>query len=74
MPLSLDHNNLAFRFAKRKLDEFVFLGNRLQVSYAPEFESLLDTKEKLEVRRREVLARLDCKLCFGIYMCFCVCV
>lgn len=47
------------RFAKRKLDEFVFLGNRLQVSYAPEFESLLDTKEKLEVRRREVLARLD---------------
>ncbi|XP_023545649.1 RNA-binding protein 48 [Cucurbita pepo subsp. pepo] len=47
------------RFAKRKLDEFVFLGNRLQVSYAPDFESLLDTKEKLEVRRREVLARLD---------------
>ncbi|XP_022132316.1 RNA-binding protein 48-like [Momordica charantia] len=47
------------RFAKRKLDEFVFLGNRLQVSYAPEFESLLDTKEKLEVRRREVLARLN---------------
>ncbi|XP_038884636.1 RNA-binding protein 48 isoform X2 [Benincasa hispida] len=47
------------RFAKRKLDEFVFLGNRLQVSYAPEFESLLDTEEKLEVRRREVLARLD---------------
>lgn len=47
------------RFAKRKLDEFVFLGNQLQVSYASEFESLLDTKEKLEVRRREVLARLD---------------
>ncbi|KAL9246488.1 hypothetical protein vseg_020017 [Gypsophila vaccaria] len=46
------------RFAKRKLDEFVFLGNRLQVSYAPEYESLSDTKEKLEGRRREVLARL----------------
>lgn len=69
MPLSLNQNNLTFRFAKRKLDEFVFLGNRLQVSYAPEFESLLDTKEKLEVRRREVLARLDCKLGFGIYLC-----
>lgn len=46
------------RFAKRKLDESVFLGNRLQVTYAPHFESLLDTKEKLEVRRKEVLGRL----------------
>ncbi|XP_057457175.1 uncharacterized protein LOC130748093 [Lotus japonicus] len=47
------------RFAKRKLDDFVFLGNRLQVSYAPHFESLSDTKDKLEGRRREVLARLN---------------
>uniref|UniRef100_A0ACD5YMF0 Uncharacterized protein n=1 Tax=Avena sativa TaxID=4498 RepID=A0ACD5YMF0_AVESA len=46
------------RFAKRKLDESVFLGNRLQVSYAPQFESLEDTKEKLEVRRKEVLVRI----------------
>jgi hypothetical protein len=48
------------RFAKRKLDESVFLGNRLQVTYAPHFESLLDTKEKLEVRRKEVLGRIKC--------------
>ncbi|KAF9621418.1 hypothetical protein IFM89_021457 [Coptis chinensis] len=47
------------RFAKRKLDEFVFLGNKLHVSYAPNFETLIDTKEKLECRRREVLARLN---------------
>ncbi|GAV92349.1 RRM_5 domain-containing protein [Cephalotus follicularis] len=47
------------RFAKRKLDEFSFLGNRLQVSYAPHFESLLDTMDKLEGRRKEVLARLN---------------
>ncbi|CAL5418910.1 unnamed protein product [Camellia sinensis] len=47
------------RFAKRKLDEFVFLGNRLQVSYAPHYESLSDTKDKLEGRRKEVLARLN---------------
>ncbi|KAK6923508.1 hypothetical protein RJ641_011812 [Dillenia turbinata] len=46
------------RFAKQKLDEFVFLRNRLQVSYAPHFESLSDTKEKLEGKKREVLARL----------------
>ncbi|XP_021742864.1 RNA-binding protein 48-like isoform X2 [Chenopodium quinoa] len=46
------------RFAKRKLDESVFLGNRLQVSYATEYETLSDTKEKLEGRRKEVLGRL----------------
>ncbi|XP_057950189.1 uncharacterized protein LOC131145120 isoform X2 [Malania oleifera] len=47
------------RFAKRKLDEYVFLGNQLQVLYAPHFESLSDTKEKLECRRTEVLPRLN---------------
>ena len=52
------------RFAKRKLDEYVFLGNRLQVSYAPQFERLDDTKDKLEARRKEVLARLNRKLLF----------
>ncbi|KAJ0229851.1 hypothetical protein HA466_0312780 [Hirschfeldia incana] len=41
------------RFAKRKLDDSVFLGNRLQISYPPEFESLSDTKDKLETRRKE---------------------
>ncbi|CAN1320863.1 RNA-binding protein 48 [Linum perenne] len=47
------------RFAKRKLDDSAFLGNKLQVSYAPQFESVSDTKEKLEGRRNEVLARLN---------------
>ncbi|CAN0923977.1 RNA-binding protein 48 [Linum grandiflorum] len=47
------------RFAKRKLDDSTFLGNRLQVSYAPQFESLADTMDKLEGRRKEVLARLN---------------
>ncbi|XP_052186410.1 uncharacterized protein LOC127797494 isoform X2 [Diospyros lotus] len=46
-------------FAKRKLDEYVFFGNRLKVSYATHYESLSDTKEKLEGRRKEVLARLN---------------
>ncbi|XP_042022763.1 RNA-binding protein 48-like isoform X1 [Salvia splendens] len=49
------------RFAKRKLDESVFLGNQIQVTYAPEYESLSDTKDKLEGRRKEVLARLNRK-------------
>ncbi|CAH9087869.1 unnamed protein product [Cuscuta epithymum] len=53
------------RYAKRKLDEFVFLGNRIQVSYAPQYESLSDTKEKLEVRRREVLTRPKSQRCIS---------
>lgn len=47
------------RFAKRKLDESIFLGNPLQVSYAPRFETVSDTKDKLEGRRKEVFARLN---------------
>jgi hypothetical protein len=50
-----------FRFAKRKLDEYQFLGNLLQVSYAPNHETLADTHNKLEERRRTVLNRLKCK-------------
>ncbi|KAI0494247.1 hypothetical protein KFK09_024379 [Dendrobium nobile] len=46
------------RLAKRKLDESVFLGNKLQITYAPDFESLSDTQDKLERRRTEVLARI----------------
>lgn len=62
------------RFAKRKLDEFVFLGNRLKVSYASQFESLADTKDKLETRRKEVLARLNCEhfFFFLFYLLLCV--
>jgi len=54
--------SIIFRFAKRKLDDFVFFGNKLQVSYATQFESPSDTQDKLEGRRREVLARLNRKL------------
>jgi hypothetical protein len=49
-----------FRFAKRKLDEYQFLGNLLQVSYAPNHETLADTRNKLEERQRTVLNRLKC--------------
>ncbi|KAL3698790.1 hypothetical protein R1sor_012866 [Riccia sorocarpa] len=45
-------------FAKRKLDEYKFLGNLLEVSYAPQYETLSDTKNKLEERRRMVLHRI----------------
>ncbi|BBM96916.1 RNA-binding protein 48 [Marchantia polymorpha subsp. ruderalis] len=45
-------------FAKRKLDDYKFLGNLLEVSYAPQYETLSDTRDKLEERRRTVLNRI----------------
>eukprot|EP00252_Welwitschia_mirabilis_P011476 TRINITY_DN25735_c0_g1_i2.p1 TRINITY_DN25735_c0_g1~~TRINITY_DN25735_c0_g1_i2.p1 ORF type:complete len:225 (-),score=41.60 TRINITY_DN25735_c0_g1_i2:127-801(-) len=47
------------RFAKRKLDDFKFYGNLLQVTYAPEYESVSDTLQKLEARRSTVLKILN---------------
>lgn len=46
------------RFAKRKLDNLNFLGNLLQVTYAPMYETPLDTKDKLEERRNVLLNRI----------------
>lgn len=46
------------RFAKRKLDDYPFLGHLLQVTYAPNFEDVQDTITKLEERRRTVMNRL----------------
>ncbi|XP_056375000.1 RNA-binding protein 48 isoform X2 [Hyla sarda] len=42
------------RVAKRKLDERSFFGGILHVCYAPEFESVQETREKLQDRRRYV--------------------
>ncbi|XP_063777450.1 RNA-binding protein 48 [Pseudophryne corroboree] len=42
------------RVAKRKLDERTFFGGLLHICYAPEFESVQETREKLQDRRRYV--------------------
>lgn len=57
------------RFAKRKLDDFNFLGNLLQVNYAPMYESVLDTKDKLEERRSVLLSRIRCKIFLHPFFC-----
>ncbi|RUS88214.1 hypothetical protein EGW08_004046 [Elysia chlorotica] len=44
------------RFAKRKLDEYSFFGGCLHVFYAPEYESVQETREKL-CDRRQVVAK-----------------
>jgi len=41
--------------AKRALDDYPFLGKLLHVAYAPQFETVLDTEEKLLQRRQQVL-------------------
>jgi hypothetical protein len=54
------------RFAKIRLDDHAFLGNWLQVSYAPQFERFLDTKEKSEVRRNEVHGQIRSNKMYGL--------
>ncbi|XP_061442953.1 RNA-binding protein 48 [Rhineura floridana] len=42
------------RVAKRKLDERSFFGSLLHVCYAPEFETVQETREKLQDRRKYI--------------------
>lgn len=44
----------AARLAKRKADNRSFFGKTLHVCYAPEFESVADTREKLKQRRKVI--------------------
>lgn len=47
-----------FRLAKRKLDNVDFYGGRLHVCYAPEYETMAETRGKLQFRQRWVAASL----------------
>ena len=46
------------RIAKRKLDDQSFYGGVLHVCYAPEYETVQDTREKLQDRRKAIATRL----------------
>uniref|UniRef100_A0A2A4K6K3 RNA-binding protein 48 n=1 Tax=Heliothis virescens TaxID=7102 RepID=A0A2A4K6K3_HELVI len=48
----------AARLAKKMLDTKNFYGGNLHICYAPEFETISDTREKLLLRQRNVIARL----------------
>lgn len=48
----------AARVAKRKLDDRSFFGKNLHVSYAPEFESVEETREKLQERKDTISKKL----------------
>jgi hypothetical protein len=50
--------NYISRHAKKKLDDWSFFGGVLHVTYAPEYESVEETREKLQDRRKAVAARL----------------
>jgi hypothetical protein len=49
----------ASRIAKRKCDDYNFIGNLLDVAYAPQFETVTDMKSKLEERRRIVARKIS---------------
>lgn len=47
--------NVCFRAAKRHMDEKSFYGGVLHVCYVPEYETVEDTRLKLQDRRRYVI-------------------
>ncbi|XP_007440856.1 RNA-binding protein 48 isoform X1 [Python bivittatus] len=49
------------RIAKRKLDERSFFGSLLHVCYAPEFESVQETRDKLRDRRKYIAKATNAK-------------
>ncbi|KAF9407549.1 hypothetical protein HW555_012472 [Spodoptera exigua] len=46
------------RIAKKKLDTKNYYGGNLHISYAPEFETLEETRHKLLLRKQNILGRL----------------
>ncbi|OWF35364.1 uncharacterized protein LOC110443038 [Mizuhopecten yessoensis] len=48
----------AARIARRKLDDWSFFSGILHVSYAPEYESVEETRQKLQDRRKSIAARI----------------
>ncbi|XP_031630076.1 RNA-binding protein 48 isoform X2 [Contarinia nasturtii] len=46
------------RLAKARIDRKNFYGGILHVSYAPEYETVSDVREKLKYRKQDVLYRL----------------
>lgn len=52
------HLGLHYRFAKHMVDDKPFYGGILHVCYAPELESISETRQKLQQRKHEVLKRI----------------
>lgn len=53
------HRIQSARIAKRLLDNKSFYGDVLHVCYAPEYETVAETREKLQQRKKDVLSRLQ---------------
>ena len=51
----------AARAARRKMDGRPFFSNCLHMCYAPEFEGVEETREKLEQRRQVLARRTKCE-------------
>ncbi|KFP23552.1 RNA-binding protein 48, partial [Colius striatus] len=52
------------RVAKKKMDEQSFFGSLLHVCYAPEFETVQETREKLQDRRKYIAKATNQRDCF----------
>ncbi|KFQ01048.1 RNA-binding protein 48, partial [Leptosomus discolor] len=54
------------RVAKKKMDERSFFGSLLHVCYAPEFETVQETREKLQDRRKYIAKATNQRDCCGL--------
>ncbi|KAM6210844.1 RNA-binding protein 48 [Sarcoramphus papa] len=54
------------RVAKKKMDERSFFGSLLHVCYAPEFETVQETREKLQDRRKYIAKATNQRDCFVV--------
>ncbi|NXC18512.1 RBM48 protein, partial [Corythaeola cristata] len=52
------------RVAKKRMDERSFFGSLLHVCYAPEFETVQETREKLQDRRKYIAKATNQRDCF----------
>jgi len=58
MAIKLTSLCVCSRLAKRKMDDYEFCGGKLHVCYVPEYETIDETRAKLEDRRRAVARRI----------------
>lgn len=48
-----------FRFAKKQIDTKNFFGSILHVCYAPELETIEQTRTKLQMRKTDVIKHIN---------------
>ena len=59
------------RIAKQKLDNWSFYGKALHVCYAPEYETVLETRDKI-AHRKNVISQKTIGTSYNIILVYCI--